>query len=106
MAFSAGSIKLAMEAIVRKLNFVSSSHSWGKERSVFIGFLIGLISLFPVAASMILANSMTLLSELLKNVGLVLAVFLSWLSIRRIARGTTFGYNYGYGKLENLLPSA
>jgi len=51
---------------------------------------------------MILANSMTLLSDVLKNGGLVLAIFLSWLSIRKVAKGKTFGYDYGYGKLENL----
>jgi ferrous-iron efflux pump FieF len=51
---------------------------------------------------MILASSTTLLSDVLKNAGLVLAVFLSWLSIRKVTRGRTLGYDYGYGKLENL----
>ena len=50
----------------------------------------------------IIANSLTLESEILKNIGLVTAVFLSYLSIRKVNRGRTEGYNYGYGKLESV----
>ena len=73
-----------------------------KERSVFMGFLFGLIGLFPAIAVVILTGSVTQLSDLLKNISLVLAVFLSWVAVRRVARGETPNYNYGYGKLENL----
>jgi cation diffusion facilitator family transporter len=40
-------------------------------------------------------------SDLLKNIGLLTAVFLSYLSIRKVNRGKTDCFNYGYGKLES-----
>ena len=67
-----------------------------------LGLLVGLFVLAPTIVTMLLANSMTLLSEVLKDSGLVLAIFLSWLSIRKVSRGKNLGYDYGYGKLENL----
>ena len=73
-----------------------------KERSVFIGFLLGVISIFSSLVAVLLANSVTLLSDLLRTSSETLANFLSWQTVRRVVRGKTEVYNYGYGKLENL----
>jgi cation diffusion facilitator family transporter len=49
-----------------------------------------------------MANSLTVLSDLLRNTGVVLAILFSWLTMRKVAKGKTPVYNYGYGKMENL----
>jgi len=73
-----------------------------KERSLFLGFLFGFGSLVPNILAMILANSVTLQSNVLRSSSETLAIFFSWLTVRRVAQGITHRYNYGYGKLENL----
>jgi len=67
-----------------------------------LGLVLGLFGLATGIVAAIIANSLTLESEILKNIGLVTAVFLSYLSIRKVNRGRTEGYNYGYGKLESV----
>jgi ferrous-iron efflux pump FieF len=78
------------------------NHSRAKERSILFGLILGLFGLATGIIAAIIANSLTLESEILKNIGLVTAVFLSYLSIRKVNRGKTEGYNYGYGKLESV----
>ena len=73
-----------------------------KERSLFIAFVFGAGVLVPSIVAMILSNSMTLQSNLLRSGSETLAIFFSWLTVRKAAKGTTDTYNYGYGKLENL----
>lgn len=77
------------------------NHAKEKENSILHGFILGIIGLMTGIVAAIIANSITLESEILKNVGLSTAVFLSYLSIRKVNRGKTEGYNYGYGKLES-----
>jgi len=78
-----------------------ASHAKAKERSILLGLILGIFGLVTGIIAAIIANSVTLESEILKNAGLATAVFLSYLSIRKINRGKTEGYNYGYGKLES-----
>jgi len=78
------------------------NHSKAKEHSIMLGLVLGLFGLATGIVAAIIANSLTLESEILKNIGLVTAVFLSYLSIRKVNRGRTEGYNYGYGKLESV----
>ncbi len=73
-----------------------------KQRSVFMSFLLGLIGLLMGVTVMVLSNSVTVFSDLLRNISLFIAVFVSWLAVRRVSKGVTPYYNYGYGKLENL----
>ncbi|MBM4464408.1 MAG: cation diffusion facilitator family transporter [Chloroflexi bacterium] len=73
-----------------------------KERSVRAGWLLGLFSLLPTVLAVIIGHSTTLLAGLFKMVCETLASFLAWLSLRKVARGETGVYQYGYGKLENL----
>ncbi|QQS49155.1 MAG: cation diffusion facilitator family transporter [Acidobacteriota bacterium] len=73
-----------------------------KERSILTGFILGLVALAPDAVAVILANSVMLLSDLLKSASETVATFLSWLAVRKVRRGESFDYNYGQGKLENI----
>jgi cation diffusion facilitator family transporter len=73
-----------------------------KERSILTGMLFGLFSLIPDLIAVIMANSVMLLSDLLKSGSETAATFLSWLAVRRVRQGESFDYNYGQGKLENI----
>jgi len=73
-----------------------------KQRSVFVSFLLGLIGLVMGITVTVLSNSVTVFSDLLRNLSLFVAVLVSWLAVRRVAKGVTPFYNYGYGKLESL----
>ncbi|MBN1191783.1 MAG: cation diffusion facilitator family transporter [Dehalococcoidales bacterium] len=80
----------------------SKSSYESKQRSILTGLLFGIIGLFPAIAIVIVANSLTVFSDLLRNVGVVFAIFFSWMTIQKIAKGKNAVYNYGYGKMENL----
>jgi len=73
-----------------------------KRSSIFVSFLLGLIGLLMGVTVMVLSNSVTVFSDFLRNISLFVAVLVSWLAVRRVAKGVTPNYNYGYGKLENL----
>ena len=55
-----------------------------KQRSVFMSFLLGLIGLLMGVTVMVLSNSVTVFSDLLRNISLFIAVFVSWLAVRRV----------------------
>jgi len=86
----------------KKTQSIPVSHAKAKENSILLGLLLGIFGLVTGIIAAVIANSLTLESEILKNIGLVTAVFLSYLSIRKVNRGRTEGYNYGYGKLESV----
>ena len=73
-----------------------------KQRSIFIGLSFGIAGLLPYVATIVLTSSLVVLAELLKNAALVVAVLMSWLALRRAARGKDPYFNYGYGKVESL----
>ena len=86
---------------MKKGKWTKPSLSQQKERSIMLGFVFGLFGLITGVFAGLSANSTAIFSEVLKNTGLTMAVFLSWLSLRKVRIGKTEGYNYGYGKLEN-----
>lgn len=79
-----------------------NDHLREKERSVLLGWLLGAAVIGPDIVSIFLANSVMLLSDLLKTTSETFATLLSWIALRRLRQGQTFDYNYGQGKLENL----
>jgi ferrous-iron efflux pump FieF len=88
---------------VLKQIFTKSKSSYQtKQNSILIGLIFGVVGLFPAIVVVIMANSLTVFSDLLRNVGLVFATLFSWITIRKVAKGQTLAYNYGYGKMENL----
>ena len=48
-------------------------------------------------------HSLTLLAEVLRGVLLATVAMLSWITLRRIHRGKTGGYDFGLGKMEQVL---
>lgn len=90
------------DQIVNSARTAGKDHFIEKERSILTGFILGLVALAPDVVAVILANSVMLLSDLLKSASETVATFLSWLAVRKVRRGKTFDYNYGQGKLENI----
>ncbi len=87
---------------IKKLVSPSRSSYEAKQRSIVTGLIFGIFGLIPAIAIVIMANSLTVLSDLLRNVGMVFAIFFSWMTVQRVAKGKNPIYNYGYGKMENL----
>jgi len=87
---------------IKKLVSPSRSSYEAKQRSIVTGLIFGIFGLIPAIAIVIMSNSLTVLSDLLRNVGMVFAIFFSWMTVQRVAQGKNPIYNYGYGKMENL----
>jgi ferrous-iron efflux pump FieF len=73
-----------------------------KERLVLFGVVTTFLSLLPTAYAALISNSTTLLADLLRCASEFLAIFASWLILRKVAAGDTARFNYGFGKLEQL----
>jgi ferrous-iron efflux pump FieF len=73
-----------------------------RERSIFIGFVLALCLLIPCVVAAYIAKSLTLVVDILISLAETLASLLSWIVIRKVARGRNHDFNYGFGKLENL----
>jgi len=65
--------------------------------------LAGGLDTFITLAAILASNSSVLLADFLKTFIEFIAVFLSWLAIRRINRGSAHKFDYGLGKMENLV---
>lgn len=73
-----------------------------KERYVRNGLLASFSTFTLKLTSAILSNSLTIFTDLLRNIGETLACFFAWQTMRRIAKGKAGAYDYGYGKAESL----
>jgi cation diffusion facilitator family transporter len=71
-------------------------------RSVLLSLIVDFLLLLPDGIAALLANSVTLWADVIKCMNELLATFLGYITIRRVAKGKTHDYNYGRGKLENL----
>lgn len=63
---------------------------------------LGFGGVLAAAVASWLANSVTLYTDLLRASGDFLTMLLVWLTVRKVGRGSTYRFNYGYGKLENV----
>jgi cation diffusion facilitator family transporter len=82
----------------------SSGHAYYTEsgRSVLVSLFVDFLLLIPDLFAAVLANSITLWADVIKCMNELVATFLGYIAIRRVAKGKTQVYNYGQGKLENL----
>lgn len=74
-----------------------------REKAVFASFIydVFLIPVFLWVA--IKVGSLTMLGEVLRGIFLVSVAVLSWITLRRIHRGRTGDYDFGLGKMEQVL---
>lgn len=73
-----------------------------RERSIFTGFVVALCLLIPCVAAAYIAKSLTLFVDILISLAETIASLISWIIIRKVARGRNHDFNYGFGKLENI----
>lgn len=74
-----------------------------KTRAVRTAFLVGAAVFVPDLIALLIGQSITILAGFVKTTAETVATLLAWLSLRKLAAGRTHQYNYGYGKLENLV---
>lgn len=74
-----------------------------KTNAVRAAFLVGAAVFIPDLISLLLGQSITILAGFVKTTAETVATLFAWLSLRKLAAGRTHQYNYGYGKLENLV---
>jgi ferrous-iron efflux pump FieF len=73
-----------------------------KQRTVFFSLIIDFALCLPDIVAAVLSGSIVMFADVLKCGNEILATFLAYLTIRKMARGGTGTYDYGMGKLETL----
>jgi cation diffusion facilitator family transporter len=73
-----------------------------RERLVLVAVAATFISLIPTVYAAVISNSTTLLADLLRCSAEFIAIVVSWIILRKVARSDTKQFNYGFGKLEQL----
>lgn len=71
-----------------------------KERTLALSVLATFCGLIPTVYAASVSNSIVLVSDLLRCIVEFGAILLSWLIIRRVSRGDSTYYDFGFGKLE------
>ena len=74
-----------------------------RERAVFLAFFYDCLLIPPYMWVAVRVGSLTMLAECLRGVLLVTVAVLSWLTLRKIQRGQTGAYDFGMGKIEQVL---
>lgn len=76
-----------------------------REKAVFAAFIYDVV-LLPLALVVALkSGSLTMLAEVMRGIFLVSVAILSWVTLRRIHRQQTGGYDFGLGKMSRCCPS-
>ncbi|MDM0013566.1 cation transporter [Variovorax sp. J22P168] len=73
------------------------------ERAVFAAFAYDCLLIPPYLWVAIQVDSITMVGECLRGVLMISVAFASWLTLRRIHRRQTAGYDFGLGKHEQIL---
>lgn len=84
-------------------HLATASDSGSREVAIRNGMLMALLDIGIVTAALLAAKSSVLLADFFKTLLEFIAVALSWLAIRRINRGRNQQFEYGLGKMENLV---
>jgi cation diffusion facilitator family transporter len=74
-----------------------------RERAVFAAFFYDCCLIGPYLWVSIQVGSLTLLGEVLRGALLISVAIASWITLRRIHRGQTGAYDFGMGKVEQIL---
>jgi ferrous-iron efflux pump FieF len=73
------------------------------EKTAFIGVITCALGLILNIISVIFANSTVLIADLFNSLMEFSAVTMSWLTLRRLRSDSRSVFNYGLGKIENLV---
>jgi len=76
--------------------------SRSKETALLLAVGSTFLSLIPTAWVALRSNSIVLLTDFFRCAIEFGAIFISWLIVRRVARGDRRYYDYGFGKLEQV----
>ena len=74
-----------------------------RERSLLYALLLCLLDVVLMGTAAYLSNSLTILSDLLKESTDLLSILAAFLTIRAVRRSPDHRFAYGIGKLENLV---
>lgn len=74
-----------------------------KERTARLSIIMDLALIVPSVIVAVLANSMTLYADLLGDFNVFIANVMLWIILHRIKKGMGAHYDYGVGKMENLV---
>jgi ferrous-iron efflux pump FieF len=74
-----------------------------RERSLLVALLFCLLDVVLMGTAAYLSNSLTILSDLLKESADFLSVLAAFLTIRAVRRSPDHRFAYGIGRLENLV---
>ena len=69
----------------------------------FAGVVSGSIAVAITTASVITSNSVALMADMIGTIFEFMAVFFAWLTLRKLAKKGGNLFDYGYGKLENMV---
>ncbi|MFA4850731.1 MAG: cation diffusion facilitator family transporter [Methanoregula sp.] len=73
-----------------------------KQRTVLISLIIDFILWIPDIIAAILSGSIVLFADAVKCGNEIIATFLAYLTIRKMAKGGAGSYDYGMGKMETI----
>ncbi|WP_029004545.1 cation diffusion facilitator family transporter [Azorhizobium doebereinerae] len=71
-----------------------------EERAILIAVLLDLSLAVPYGTAALIIGSLSMLSDLLRGVLLLVVAIVSWQTLRNLHRGRVAAYEYGIGKLE------
>ncbi len=74
-----------------------------KERTALLSISTDLLLITPSVIVAVLANSLILYTDLFGDLNVFLANVILWMILHRIRKGMGVSYDYGVGKMENLL---
>ena len=74
-----------------------------REKAVFFAFFYDCLIIVPYLWVSLQVGSLTMLAEVLRGFLLITVASLSWLTLRKIHRGKTGAYDFGMGKVEQIL---
>jgi cation diffusion facilitator family transporter len=80
----------------------ATPNSGASERGLLLALAVCGVDVVLIGTAAAMSNSLTLLSDSLKEGTDFLAVLASWLAVRTVRRNRSERFGYGIGKLENL----